>query len=340
LRGFAFVAGAELPELSVIDLNAFAYRRAIGLEGVATQVELAPQRAVLYALAPAEPALYEIDARQFSRLRKLVLPSQAVAISVAAGGWIWCLLRGQRALAGVGTGSLRIEKMLRLPGEPAGFDLLGGRAAIGLRDGSIAVADLTAGTVSRPLAVAGRLGNVRFRFDGKQILAADLAARQIVIVDTSALVIVAQLQLAVRPDNFCFKQDGGQLFLTGEGRDAFVVVYPYRAEVALTQLSGRAPGAMAASVDPDFLFVANPAAGSVTIFDIETQRIVAVTAVGAEPSRIVITPDQQYALVLNRVSGDIAVIRTAAIAPGRAKSAPLLTMIPAGRQPCDAAVLL
>ena len=75
------------------------------------------------------------------------------------------------------------------------------------------------------------------------------------------------------------------------------------------------------------------------VADIETQRVLAVTGVGSEPSRIVITPDQQYALVLNRGSGDMAVIRTAAIAPGRAKSAPLFTMVPVGARPFDAVVL-
>jgi YVTN family beta-propeller protein len=95
---------------------------------------------------------------------------------------------------------------------------------------------------------------------------------------------------------------------------------------------------MAVSEGPDFLFVSNPEAGSVTVFDVSTQKVVAVTGVGIDPGRIVITPDQQYALVLNRASGDMAVIRLAAIAPGKAKSAPLFTMIPVGQRPAAAVV--
>lgn len=278
------------------------------------RVHLNEGRGAVYALAPAEPAIYEIDARAFTRGRRLALPSSAVAMAPGKGGWIWCLLRERSALAGIHPDHFRIERTLPLGGEPAGFDLMGDRAAIALKDGSLVLADLAANRVSPPVWLARDLGNVRFRFDGQQVLGADRKERRIVIVDVLTRQMVVQLQLAVRPDHFCFKGDGGQLFLTGEGRDAVVVVYPYRAEVALTQLSGRAPGEMAASVNPDYLFVANPTAGSVTIFDIETQRVLAVAGVGSEPARIVVTPDQQYALVLNHGSGDIAVIRTAAIA--------------------------
>ncbi len=64
----------------------------------------------------------------------------------------------------------------------------------------------------------------------------------------------------------------------------------------------------------------------------------AAAPAGAEPGFIAITPDNQYALVLNRRSGDMAVIRIAAITAKRTKSAPLFTMIPVGSKPVGAAV--
>ena len=123
------------------------------------------------------------------------------------------------------------------------------------------------------------------------------------------------------------------MFITGEGRDAVVVAYPYQTQIAQTSLTGRGPGAMATVESPEYLFVANPAAGSVTIFDIATQRVVAVTTVGSEPGEILTAPESPYALVINRGSGDLAVIRIGAIQPGRARSAPLFTMIPVGDKP-------
>jgi YVTN family beta-propeller protein len=96
---------------------------------------------------------------------------------------------------------------------------------------------------------------------------------------------------------------------------------------------------VAASTDPDYLFVANPETGDVTVLDIETQRVVAVVAVGREPAFITITPDSEYALVLNRGSGDMAVIRIAALSGRRRKFAPLFTMIPVGSAPASAVVM-
>jgi YVTN family beta-propeller protein len=96
--------------------------------------------------------------------------------------------------------------------------------------------------------------------------------------------------------------------------------------------------AEAVGEDTDYLLVSNPQSGELTIIDIDTHSVVAIVAVGREPGYIAVTPDRQYALVLNRASGDMAVIRIAAIAAKRSKSAPLFTMIPVGSKPVAAAV--
>jgi len=141
----------------------------------------------------------------------------------------------------------------------------------------------------------------------------------------------------MRPDNLCFNNDGGQLFITGEGMDAVVIVFPYHTpEVFQTVLAGHAPGAMAAS--ESFLFVVSPQSGDVSILNIATSRVIAVVSVGSDPGFVAITPDDQYALVLNRKSGDVAVLRVGAIQPNRYKSAALLTVIPVGSRPVSATV--
>jgi hypothetical protein len=63
--------------------------------------------------------------------------------------------------------------------------------------------------------------------------------------------------------------------------------------------------------------------------------------VGQQPGRIVITPDWQYALVLNEKSGDLAVVRIPSLAAPKKFRPPaaLFTMIPVGERPVDAAVV-
>jgi YVTN family beta-propeller protein len=132
--------------------------------------------------------------------------------------------------------------------------------------------------------------------------------------------------------------------------DAVVSVFPYRTVVWETLLAGHAPGTMAiAETDrpPAYLLVANPDTDTVTVLDVETGRLVALVQVGSEPRQIVITPDNEYALVLNEKSGDMAVIRIFTLGGNqvggervkRYKSAPLFTMIPVGERPVSAAVV-
>src|SRR5260370_20470000 len=131
--------------------------------------------------------------------------------------------------------------------------------------------------------------------------------------------------------------------------DAVVSVFPYGTEVWEPLLAGHAPGAMAIAESdrpPAYLLVANPDADSVTVLDVETGKLVALVQVGSEPRQIVITPDNEYALVLNENSGDMAVIPIFALVGKqvggergkRYQSAPLFSMIPLGERPVSASV--
>ena len=95
---------------------------------------------------------------------------------------------------------------------------------------------------------------------------------------------------------------------------------------------------MAAS--ESYLFVASPQSGDVSILNIASQRVVAVMPVGNDPGFIAVTPDDQYALILNRKSGDVAVLDVDLISPSRYKerAAKLATVIPVGSKPVSAAV--
>jgi len=167
------------------------------------------------------------------------------------------------------------------------------------------------------------------------------------VADPASGQLLVKLALPLKPRRYCYNSNGGQLFITGEGMDAIAIVYPYQTEVAQTILAGQSPAGMAAT--PGYLFVANSGSGDVTILDIESERVAARIAVGQEPQDVILTPDNQYALVLNRKSGDMAVIRIASIGaantkrpvPGwikRSETSSLFTMIPVCDSPVSAAI--
>jgi DNA-binding beta-propeller fold protein YncE len=257
------------------------------------------------------------------------------------------VLSGQsRKLVSVDLTGLRVDTQIALRAPADDFDIasrLDRAVVIHGSEGAVSWVDLAQKTASSPQKLAPRLGGVLFLSNAESIIAANLADRVLTAVRADNRQIIAHLPLAVRPDHLCFNRDGGQLFVTGEGRHAVVVVYPYFVpQVAETMLAGHAPGAMATT--DNYLFVTNPAAGDVTIVNITRgtrRKVISVASVGAEPSYITFTTDDKYALVLNRKSGDMAVISSRAIITDRAtrrKSAALFTMIPVGSKPVSAAV--
>jgi YVTN family beta-propeller protein len=341
--GYAFIANADGEAVAVVDLNTFTLARHVRLDAGPTAVLSPPGRPAVYALAASTGSLYEIGTVDLTARRRIQVSRAAVDMRLAPdASAIWVLSRQPSELARVGLASLHTEARIPLPFEPVDFDLSpdGLSAVVSLGEsGRFGLIDLARRAV-HTFDLGRTLSLARYRGDGRQVLIAAGDEPMLSIADAQTGRVVVHLPLAVRPRHLCFKSDGGQLFITGDGMDAVVVVYPYTTEVAETALAGRAPGFMAecASEDSDYLFVANPQSGEVTILDIETKRVVAVVAVGRNPAFITPTPDGRYALVLNQDSGDMAVIRVAAIAAKRDRSAPLFTMVPVGSKPVGATI--
>jgi YVTN family beta-propeller protein len=341
--GYVFVANAGSRSLAIVDLTAFAVKGYIPLESPPSSVIADPRRAMVYVLTPENGTLLEIDGVSLAVRRKLRLGASAINMLLAPdAASLWVLLKEPRLLSQVTLDSFQQSARIRLPAVPEDFDLsrTAPMAAISFPETrSIGLTPLSSTGVDRLIALGGDPRLVRFRSDGRQVITGDRAGRRVSLLDTASGKLIVHLPLPLEPTNFCFKPDGGQLFVTGQGMDAVVVIHPYQSEIGETVLAGKAPGAMAVSGTPEYLFVANPESDDVTVLEIETRRLLAVVAVGSQPGFIAITPDSQYVLVLNQRSGDMAVIRVAAVSQRqRSKIGPLFTMIPVGTKPVSAAV--
>jgi YVTN family beta-propeller protein len=341
-RGYAFIANEEGQAVAAVDLEALAVARHIPLDGAPTEVlALQPPRTFVYALTPENGSIQEIQADRLSFTRKLAVGSKAISMHLSPDQRaMYVLAREPKALVRVGLERFAVEWKLPLSEDPHEFAISpdGETAAISAGE-SVRLVDLAARKIGDPLGHPVDIGAVRFLHDSSTMVAANRGERLLSIYDVATSKLIADLPIAIRPDNLCFSNDGGQLFVTGQGMDGVVIVYPYHTpEVGKTVLAGHAPGAMAAS--DSFLFIASPSSGDVSILNIGTQRVIAVLNVGSDPGFVAVTPDDQYALVLNRKSGDVAVLRVDLIAPNRYKerAAKLLTVIPVGSKPVSAAV--
>jgi DNA-binding beta-propeller fold protein YncE len=225
-----------------------------------------------------------------------------------------------------------------------------GRAAVSTgKEGIIESIDLATRQASRA-AIQGEAGQLRFRSDGKLLLVANLSDSSLTALSIPALQVIAELTLAMKPENLCFTADFGQLFVSGAGMDAIAIVFPYNMlEVDQTVLTGRQPGVMACSERPQYLFVASTSGSAISILNVDSRKVIGLAQVGQNPSYITVTPDSQYALVLDETSGDMAVIHIPAIHSTRSKSAALpawasvatalFTVLPVGDRPVQAVVV-
>jgi len=256
------------------------------------------------------------------------------------GDVLWILCREPRALVPLDVKRWETGRAVMLGSDVSDFNLApdGKRAAVSFAGAKrAALADLQSRAIAGEIELATQPGVIRFRLDGKQVLIGSSEGHTVAVADARMGRLLVNLPVAVGPKRFCFSTDkGGQMFCTGPGMDAVAIVAPYQTEVSETILAGREPDAMA--VNDTHLFVANPPTGDVTVIEIAERRVVAKFETGEEPCFITLTPDGEYGLVLNRKSGDMAVIRLSKMTDLRYKRAPLFTLVAVGDQPVSAAV--
>ena len=350
-RGYCFVGNQAGRSVAVVDLTKFRVRKQIALDSAPSQLLPHPKQPKVFVLSADSGTVYEIDAIGMAVSRRARAGNQAVAMQMSpTRDALWVLYRDPASLVELPLDSLKPGRRIRLAAPPDSFHLTGAdspdrRAAIAsLEDRSLTVASLSAGAIERTITAGADPSFVLFRKDGRQILAGSRSDRSLNVFETATGKTVVRLPLPVEPRNFCVSPDGGELFISGPGMDAVVIVFPYSTEVWKTVLAGRAPGVMTVSESPSYLVVANPETNSLTVLD-DDQKLVAVVEVGQQPSHMLITPDGQYVLVLNEQSGDMAVVRTYSLrapqlaARARFKSAPVFTMIAVGEKPVSAAVV-
>ncbi len=335
----AIVANHDGQALAAVDLRVFALIRHIPLNGHPSALAGLQEGRQLIALTGANGTLHRIDAGKLTVEQSRQIAGSAHSLRAGNEGRSVYVLADSWFVK-VDAMTLRPEWQLGIRESGASFALSPARsqAVVCGHTGRLTMVDLEERRFLWQRQVTAKPGPVRFLKNGRLLLVGDKAGRQIQMLDAATGEAIVRLPLGLEPEHFCFKQDGGQLFVTGPGKDAVAVVYPFQTQVAGTVLAGRAPGPMAASAQPDLLFTANSHSGEVTVIDIRNHKVKAVVSVGSRADALMVTPDNNFVLVLNRESGDMAVLRVDAMSNRRTKAAPLFTIVPVGSGPVDLAV--
>ncbi|HEV2687168.1 MAG TPA: hypothetical protein VGV35_01400, partial [Bryobacteraceae bacterium] len=240
--GYAFIANEEGGAVAAVDLEVFAVARHIRVDGAPTAVVARPQLGRVYALTPANGTVHEIRTDNLTFSRKLKLAGSAISMRLSPdGSELYVLCQEPRRLMAVALDPLRVAWQLELAAGALDFDVSTDGVQLAISHGAartITFVDVARHQAFPLVETPGEIGVVRFQYS-KQLIAANVSERMLSIYQASTRKLIVNLPIAVRPDHLCFNADGGQLFVTGEGMDGVVVVYPsYTPEIGETVLAG------------------------------------------------------------------------------------------------------
>jgi DNA-binding beta-propeller fold protein YncE len=339
--GWLFLASASERGIAVADLSVFRYVTTIPLSATPGQVLRAGNQ--VFVTCPEAHSLCEIDPVRLRVAGRMDMGGRIAAATFISGINTIAVVTDQPAAFHlVNPVARRVTKRIALPPMPVGLDVTDSMAAVttGSTNGVVRV-PFGSGKIAGITAIGSKCGAIRFRKNGETILVGAPDAREIVTIDAASGVLLARLPLSFAPARFCPNEDGGQMFVTGMYGDVMAIVDPYQNQVDQTIIAGSRPFGMAVSTidEQELLFVTNPGSGDLTIFDIETRRLASSVHIGGNPGEVLITPDGQYALVIDRDSGDVAVVRVRTVLVRTIRTKPLFTFFPTARAPQSAAII-
>ncbi len=340
--GIAFVANHDGNAGAAVDIGVFAVAKQIPLEGAPSAILSCGRRGSVFALTGGNGRIHEIEVSRLAVARSVTICSEAASAHLSSDAeLLFVLCSHPKQIIALSTRTLQPVWHAPLSAAPFDADVSPDGRWLVVSYGSAGQLerfDLRARHSAGRIPMNSEAGILRFQSNSGQFLVANTGEGMLNVYASDSGRLVVKLPLALRPEHFCFNSDGGQLFVTGEGSDSVVIIYPYfTPQIGETVLAGRAPGAMAAT--PDLLFAANSGSGDVSILHIESRKLIAVAPAGSNPSFIAVTPDNQYALVLNSGSGDMGVIWIPGLTRTRTRAAPLFTLIPVGSRPIAATIV-
>ena len=130
------------------------------------------------------------------------------------------------------------------------------------------------------------------------------------------------------PVDLALKPDGGEIFVSNSLSDSVSEIYNTTDEVGDTYMIGADPVRGLVSRDNALLYVANQRSQDLTVYSIEDGKRVNVNPplhVGDGATAMAFSAAGHLLFVVDRGSGDVAVVRTATLS--------LFTLLPAGRDP-------
>jgi len=152
--------------------------------------------------------------------------------------------------------------------------------------------------------------------------------------------LLAFLDVGPSPVHLALKPDGGEIFVSNFGGDTISEISTGANEVGGAYVVGANPMGGIVSADNSTLWVSNYGANTVAAYSIDDGALINTgIGVGDGPGPLALTDNGFLLLAVDKLSGDVSVLRTISYTPhGEPKTGSLFTVLSAGKHPNAIAV--
>jgi YVTN family beta-propeller protein len=344
LRLNAYVPTAD-GSLSVVDLVKLRTVSRIPIGPTLSGVREHPNRAEIWGVSSQGGYVWIVDATNNQRSATIPVGSQPYAIDFSSdGARAYTTSAGSDLLVGIDCESRAIVARAHTGREPVLARLTpDGKTILVLNhhDGTVSIHDATTFAQRGSVPVVASPDEVAVLPDNSIAFVTSRSEARASVVDLRHNVLLANLQLAGRPSDMLLKPDGGELYVISPESHGLQAINTWTHEVGDYLMLGDSPTRGVLNADANMLYVTDAAAGRVAAVDIFNRRMIRgatgselLISVGQSPTVARFDPAESLLLVVNRDSGDLAVIRA------RIDNQSLLTMIPVGEKPEGLAIKL
>jgi YVTN family beta-propeller protein len=176
--------------------------------------------------------------------------------------------------------------------------------------GTASVINIATGKVEHFIKVGQEPEGVSTTPDGKQFYVTCEAGGDVFVVDTGTYKSVAHFKVNVRPRSMDFLPSANLGFIPSESVGQLNVIDTANPKVVkvIDLPSGSRPMRIKVSADGNKLYVSEGRAGTVSVLDAHTYKLLNSIKVGTRPWGIVISPDGKYLYSANGPSNDVSVV--------------------------------
>jgi YVTN family beta-propeller protein len=336
--------------VTVVDVVNVRVDRVLSVGHSPVAVAESPARNEIYVVnsgaAGAQGSISVIDAEHNAVVATIALHKQPVSIDLdAAGNFAYAAnsgsnsvsivdLKARKEIAQVGAGEGPVAARV----SPDGKSLV----VADLRGNSVTVIDAASRSVRAVFNGCPGAGGVVILPDSSKAFVPCSTGHQVMVIALASAAapkgtdsaqpdrLEALMDVGRAPVDLALKPDGGEVFASNSLSDSVSEIYDTTDEVGDTYMIGADPVRGLVSPDNALLYVANLHSQDLTVYSIDDGKRVGYVRVGDGPSALAFSTAGHLLFVVDRGSGDVAVVRTA--------SQSLFTLLPAGRDPNAIAV--